>query len=416
MNSLSSVGGWASSEMELLCACLRPVNAGMAAAAVLRRVPAVAWPQFAALAANHHVIPLVCAALRAAAQAGGEVPPEWRAQLRSRRTAIAAYNLRALATAQRLQRGLEAEGVALIPIKGPALALLAHGDVLARQFEDLDFIVRRGDLLKTVEWLERDGYRLRELSSRVSRICYRNSLQNWSFAKSGQAPLDLKPVLISHALCGVDSADFMAEACRWLPIDERSRLLVPGPEAMLLAVCLDGINEMWIKLSSVADVAALLTKHAERDWGGFLEIAAQRGLRRVLLIGAGVAEELLSLEPPAAFREAVRRDPAARRLAREAAGRLRTEAPRHAVVVRQAGYALRSRERIRDRLRFVGRLLFVPGAGDLDRWRLPAALLPLLALARPFRLAWGVLAHGSRDRRLTLLPEGEKLSAKATGS
>jgi hypothetical protein len=77
---------------------------------------------------------------------------------------------------------------------------------------------------------------------------------------------------------------------------------------------------------------------------------------------------------------------------------------------------LRSRERIRDRLRFEIRLLFVPGAGDLARWRWPDVLLPLLALARPFRLAWGVLAHGSRDRRLTLSPEGEKLSAKATGS
>lgn len=413
MNSLSSVGGWASSEMELLCACLRPANAG-ASAAVLRCGPAIDWPRFVALAANHHVIPMVCATMKAAARDGAGVPPEWWAQLRSRRTAIAAYNLRALATAQRLQRELEAEGVALIPIKGPALALLAHGDLLARQFEDLDFIVRRGDLLRTVEWLERDGYRLRELSLRVSRSRYRDSLQNWSFAKSGQAPLDLKPVLISHALCGADSADFMAEACRWLPIDARNRLLVPGPEAMLLAVCLDGINEMWIKLSSVADVAALLAKHADRDWGGFLEIAGRRGLRRALLIGAGVAEELLELEPPAAFREAVRRDPAARRLAREAAGRLRTEAPRHAVVVRQAGYALRSRERILDRLRFVVRLLFVPGAGDLDRWRLPDALLPLLALARPFRLAWGVLVRGSRDRRLTLLPEGEKLSAKAT--
>ena len=415
MKSARVMGIGSTPEMDLLCACLAPGR--------LRRIAdgqregrSVDWPRFLALATNHHVVPLVYRALAADAANAAGIPAEWLAQFRSRRTAIAAYNLRATAMLHRHQRLMESQGIQLIPVKGPALAILAFGDAALRQFEDLDLLVRREDLLRAVELLEREGYRLKELSASVCRARYAAALQNWSLEKAGGPPLDLKPVLVSHALTGPASAAFMAAACQRVPIDEKRFLWAPGPEAMLLAVCLDGASEMWFKLSSVADAGALLEKYADRDWENFLGAAVRLGQRRSLLVGAGLAEELLGCDLPPAFREGDRQDPVARRLARQAAERLRALAPRHAIVGRQNWFALRTRERLRDRLRFVSRTLFVPGAFELAALRLPGVLYPLHSLVRPVRLAWDLFVRNGRSRRLTVRAADEKVATNAKGA
>jgi hypothetical protein len=392
--------------MNLLCACASPAYAAQTAE-FFDRGGSVSWPRFVALATNHHLLPLVHRALKAVPE---RVPAQWLARLRESQTAIAAHNLRACATLRRLQKRLEADGNRLVPVKGPALALLAFGDVALRQFEDLDLIVRRAELLRVVAILEQEGFRLRELAAGVDRARYLETLQNWSLEKPGFPPLDLKPVLISHALCGPASADFMAAACRQIPNAAFPGLSAPGPAEMLLAVCLDGANEMWIKLSAVADVGALIAKHADVDWARYLAEAKRLGHRRSLLVGAALAEDLLGAVLPAAFREGLRNDPAARRLAEQVAARLRSAAPRQNLAFRQSVFALRTRERFRDRWRFLRRLLFVPGAYEFTRWPWPRALQPLYSLVRPLRLAWTVAVRGGRADRLTVLPAHAKLA------
>ena len=378
-----------SPEMDLLRACVRPDPAPLPSGTP------VDWARFWGLATNHHVLPLVHRALKVA---GSPAPPELLSGLSHRCREIAAHNLRAVGTLRRLQRLAEAEGIQLVPIKGPALAVLAHGCAALRQFEDLDILVRREDLLRAVEWLEREGYRLREIPPTADRRRHLATLQDWSLQRPGVVPhLDLKPVLISHALCGTPSADYLAAACRSWPTDDGGALSAPGPEAMLLAVCVDGANEMWPKLSSVADVAALLARFPDADWDELLRDAARLGQRRGVLVGAAVAEILLGCPCPAAFREGVRRDPAARRLAAEAARRIAAEESLSTGILRSSAFAFRTRDGWGGRARFVRRLLFVPGAADLQRIALPGALHPLYSCMRPFRLAGN--AWRERPRR-----------------
>lgn len=377
-----------SAEMALLCACIRPDGAGALPAGIVLSRP-VDWPRFLALATNHHVIPLVTRALAAAGKnpAGG-IPPEFLDCFRRDSKTIAAHNLRATAILRRLQEYLGSSGIQLIPIKGPALALWAYGSTSLRQFEDLDLVVEERDLLRAVERLEQAGYVLREIPPDANRDRYLATKQDWSLHKPGEhLHLDLKPVLISHALCGPRSAGFLATACRSMPAGDGGTLQAPGPEAMMLAVCVDGANEMWPKLSAVADVAALFAARPGADWTGLLESAAEWGQGRSLLVGAGLAESLLDCRLPAAFRSGLERDPAACHLADAAAKRIRSEVSLQTGIVRQSLFAFQTRERFRDRCRFAVRLLFVPGAMDLKVFSLPDAWYPLYSCLRPIRLA-----------------------------
>lgn len=389
-----------SAEMKWLCACASPVRSGALVEEAFQGRP-VDGSRLRTLAMNHHVVPLVYQALKGVARkTSAVIPAEFLACFHRDYMAIAAHNLRAMATLHRLQRLMEANGIRLVPIKGPALALLAYGSPSMRQFEDLDLIVRREDLLRAVGLLEQEGYAPREIPLAASRTRYLASLQDWSLHKPGETlHLDLKPVLISHALSGPRTADFMAQSCRPLAMDGGLSLLAPGPEAMLLAVCLDGANEMWGKLSSVADAGRLLTAFPGADWAGLLREASRFGQKRSLLVGAHLAVILLDCPLPEAFQPEARQDAAARRLAGKAAKQMLAETSLRTGMVWQSQFAYRTRERTRDRWRFLSRLLFVPGAMELNQIVLPDAFYPLYSCMRPFRLAWDAL-RGRRPRRI----------------
>lgn len=397
MKMATGTAGRSSAEMELLCTCASPVRSSSLSDETDPRRP-VDWSRFRELATNHHVIPLAYRAMSAAAKKNGDLlPAEFLSCLRREYMAIAACNLRATVLLHRLQGLMASNGIRLVPIKGPSLALLAYGSTSMRQFEDLDLIVRREDLLRAVGLLEQEGYALREIPSTASRIRYLASLQDWALQKPGEAPhLDLKSVLISHTLAKTETADFMEKSCRPLAMGEGKNLLAPGPEAMLLAVCLDGANEMWAKLSSVADVGMLVSAFPTANWVELLREASSFGQKRSVLVGAHLASLLLDCPLPEAFMAAAREDPAVQRLAGKAAKRMREGLSLRTGIVRQCGFAFQTRERMRDRVRFLSRLLFVPGAMELTRWVLPDVFYPLYSCARPLRLAWDSLRGRSR--------------------
>ena len=398
-------GPCASAEMDLLCACVSPGDAVESAEGVLAQ-RTVDWSRLLEGATRHRVLPLLHRVLSEVDwRRPGTVPAEYLRFLHRAQREIAAHNLRATVLLRRMQERMAAQGIRMIPLKGPALARQAYGCSSLRQFEDLDLLVRREELLQAVRVLEEDGYALRELPATVDRASYLATLQDWSLHKPGAPPVDLEPVVISHAFSTTGPVDLFAAACRPLDLGDGRMLQVPGPEAMFWAVALDGAYEMWFKLSAVADAARLLAMHREADWSGWLHQAESFGHGRCLRVGAALAARLLGVSLPAVLEEAVAADAVAQRLALEAAGRLHAMEPRPPPGARQKWFALRTLSRNGDRGRFVRRLLFVPGAYEfhsMPRW-MPGVLR---SAWRPLRLAWDVIGRGGRNRRVSALPSG----------
>lgn len=386
-------------EMAFLCACLAPATGFRVKSWPFSECP-VDGAMLMSLATNHHVVPHLYRALQAAAEAGTPIPEAWLGHLRACCRTITAYNLQALGLLHHLQQMLGKSGIALLPIKGPALALQAYGDVAARQFEDLDLVVRQENLLAAVGILEQEGFALRELAATVDRRQYLKTHQNWSLQKRGYAPLDLKSVVISHTFSRPGDVALLEADRLSLSLGHGRELQAPGPESMLLAVCLDGANELWVKLSSVADVGMLLTRFRERNWPDFLERCARRGYKRPVLVGAGLARNLLGISVPDVFSRALEQDAVAQGLIRVAAQRLLELKPRHAIVVRQCGFVWQALERKRDKWRYAYRLLFIPGAMELSMWPVPGIFRGLYSVLRPLRLAWHAIVGGGRKQRL----------------
>ncbi len=383
-------------EIELLLACARPACSPALIEGHLNG-QRVDWARFVALATNHHVIPLVYRALKHEPA----LPATVRDLLRRDRMRIAAHSVRAAYTLQRLQQRAAERGIDLIPVKGPALAILAHGrgHESMRQFEDLDLVVRYDDLPLAIQWLEGEGYAVHDrLASAAIRRRYRMTQQDWGLRKAGEPlSLEVKPTLIWHLLCGLEITDYLSASCRPLSLDARHALRAPGPEAMLLAVCIDGVQDMWSKFSAIADVGHLLSAWPDADWSGLLDAAKAVGQRRTLLVGVRVAAHLLACHVPAPLQKAAGQDATVERLVEQVVSRIRAGSAGHPGLGTSAVFTFRTRERNRDRWRFASRLLFVPSLVEISTVRLPAALFPLYALTRPFRLAWNLLV-GRRKR------------------
>src|SRR5690606_4099976 len=53
---------------------------------------------------------------------------------------------------------LEAEGIPILPFKGPSLSMQAYGDISLRQFVDLDILVKPRHFDKAIRVLKNAGY------------------------------------------------------------------------------------------------------------------------------------------------------------------------------------------------------------------------------------------------------------------
>jgi hypothetical protein len=124
-----------------------------------------AWERFTAFAQRHRVVPMVHEVLRALPALPDPVRARFRDEAR-RQLLFAEGSFQRL---RAVSASLRREGIPHAAYKGPAFALQAYGDVGLRTFGDLDVLVPRRDLERTVAWAEHAGYTLPEWTDSAQR-------------------------------------------------------------------------------------------------------------------------------------------------------------------------------------------------------------------------------------------------------
>jgi hypothetical protein len=269
---------------------------------------------------------------------------------------------------------LAAEGIPALPFKGPALGVLAHGSATIRPSRDIDILVRKSDMDRTVTALGRLGYRLGEsLSPRIMAACYESYGQDILFA-TGRTAVEPHWAFVPSALAvDVDMNDIWSRAS---PLGIAGRVVHSlSLEDMLLMACLHGSKEKWWRLLWVADVAALIRRHPALDWNALMERAERAGIGRMLLLGLALAEDLFSSALPAAVSSAIRRDPTCLRLVQQSKQHLFAPGAPEGSFQHVSRYHLRARERIGDRVRYVWRTITTPRFNHYRMVKLPDSLL-----------------------------------------
>jgi hypothetical protein len=366
-----------------LLALARPRLIGEARATLCAELASnVDWTWLVEQALSHGLGALLCRHLTE--MAGDLVPDDIAMAAATYSQDRASFTETAVIELAELVDTLAASGIRALPFKGPVFGAQAYGDPSLRVFGDLDLLIATEDVTAALATLDQFGYRsdVADLSPRRLRDYHRYNGQDALFA-AGRMPVEphwaFAPRTLSMAF------DPMPLWARAGSIDVHGRTLpCVAPEDALLIAC--GGKEQWSRLSWIADVAALMQAHT-LNWTAILERAGASGQRRMVFLGARLAERLLDAALPDPLPAAIIADPAVDRLADRVRNALFAGSTAASSVFQFTGFRWSMRERWSDRLRYLSRTLLTARVTHFRSLDLPdelAFLYPAIRLGHDF--------------------------------
>lgn len=266
----------------------------------------------------------------------------------------------------------ERHSIAALPFKGPALADMLYGDVAARDYCDLDILVRKPDIPKAITALLAAGYTTDLPSDPGQRRAYLRARYEIHFTSPGGAiPIEVHQSFLppAYGFALVPRLERRTFFGREIP--------AMAPADLLLVLCAHGAKHAWPEPGLIRDVARLLEASAdELCWPDLLRDAATIGAQRMLLLGLYLAAQLDAPVPAEILRQA-QEDKAVVRLA----GRIRVGGPD------SPRFFVQSRERLRDRLACFAGMALTPNEEDYSFLPLPGILSPLYYPLHAVRVA-----------------------------
>jgi len=271
------------------------------------------WNALLALAEAEDVLPAVAYAARAARW--DSVPAAARQRLTDGLAASRARHLVMTRELTRVLRHWAAEGIDVIPLKGPVLAEAVYPDAALRPFRDLDLLVRPEDRRRADVAVRGLGYEpLADEHSWDFDIAFDGAIV---YESAAGVRIDLHWALLTEARYVWNQAEAAAVWKRAVPITlagERALGLAPEDLVLHLAThfavhhSLTGLLRQW-------DLALVLAQ-ASLDWPRLLARAEAWRVRRAVFFALrGVAEAFASVVPPAVLDDWRPRGPRAALLA-----------------------------------------------------------------------------------------------------
>ncbi len=350
------------------------------------------WSEFLRLSEHHGVLPL---AARNLIEHARGLPPEIERSLRSAYDANLRRSLWFTAELARIMQHFERRQLRAIPYKGPVLAQSAYGDVGLRSFSDLDFLISPADFDRAKQALAEIGYRpSAHFTPAVERFWLRKGYERAFDSAVGPNLVELQWALLPH-FYAVDlrSDDLCSDdLCVEDLLERAGRTVVAGsevpclsPEDSLLVLCLHAAKHLWTRLIWISDIAETLRSQTI-DYSLVLSHARALGIARILGVTFWLAKNVLRAELPRPVEEMIAADPRVPVLGGEFAGRLARGVAYDFESTEYFRRIMNLRERRGDRWRYLWRLVWTPGAGDVAAVRLPEPLFPLYRVVRLLRL------------------------------
>jgi hypothetical protein len=293
-------------EWSVLLEAAGPSHDGARLAQLLRSADG---PRLLLLAEEHGVVGHLAACLSGLEE--DALLPETRQALIDRQRTQNFLTLRLTAELLCLLERLASEGIAVLVVKGPVLAMQAYGDPARRNYGDLDLLVRQRDIRRATELMMAAGY---QAAVPLSTIDAGRIPGQYLFSKP-----DLKLLVELHNDLTLryfprrlPIEEFFSRQIR-VPLDAHEAPAICVEDELVL-ICIHGAKHFWERLIWIADVAAIVSRQSRIDWDRAAESAKAVGAERMLHTGLRLAADLLNAQLPGNICALVRADAATARL------------------------------------------------------------------------------------------------------
>jgi Uncharacterised nucleotidyltransferase len=368
-------------EWAVLRECARPLSDSAHLAELL--VKGLDWPTLFVLAEEHGLFPLVASRLRALVADANLLLPDVERQLREGQRGQAVFTLSLTAELFRILDRFTSCGIHVLLTKGPALAARCYGNPGARQYTDLDFIVRNGDVQRATQAMLGLGY---EAKISLESIAAGKSPGEYVFVQRDTKliaefhtertfryhprPLPIEKLLARRCFLSFDGQD----------------VPVLSVEDELVLICIHGAKHLWARLLWIADVAALIFRQSV-NWNRALSAAREVCAERMLRVGLLLASEVLDARLPDQVRGFVHADAGAKRMAARIAQALPKGGFAARGLLSRAAFRIHMRGGLLSGTTYLLRLSLSPTEEDWTHGKEEKGTWMLDAATRPFRLA-----------------------------
>jgi hypothetical protein len=345
----------------------------------------VNWNTFIQLVHYHQVLPFVYVNLQK--YAADVIPSPELNRLKTQYKKQKIHSLKLAAELIRLVKGFRQEGINVICLKGPVLALQLYGDITLRQLMDIDLLVENRDLMKVHQLLIHRGYESQHpelFSSNLHWKVFKKSKHHLPYVhREKSVNLEIHFRLFKNLHVFPNRA-LNAWTCHQTVIYAGVPLNALSLIDNMIFLFAHGSIHKWHLLKWLTDMAQLCHSPAI-DWEKLHERAAAVGLQRPVLQGLLLLNHLFAIPLPGIFSQFP-------------AGKPVTKITHHALRVikesretakygfrfalRERFYLLKLKQGMRYKLRYLRDLFYLDSHRGI--LRLPPYLFPLYLVLNPF--------------------------------
>ena len=278
---------------------------------------------------------------------------------------------------------LAAAKIEAVVVKGPVLAVRAFGDPSARQYGDVDFLLRSADIARASAVLIAAGFEPHipadaiHAQKRPGQYMFRRTGANSLIELHTERTLRYfpRPLPINHFF----------QRSTTVSIDGRPIPALAAEDEFVL-ISVHGAKHFWERLMWIADVAAIVHRNPELDWRRVRRSAVNVGAERMVRVALLLAERLLLAPVPRLMIRDVEADTACAKIVRKIESWLPYAGSEPPALVERALFRFQMRGQLLAGARYLTRLSLTPTEEDWVDSDAPAAALRE-SLRRPFRLA-----------------------------
>lgn len=343
------------------------------------------WEYIVKTACYHKVLPLLYQNIKK--NLPHSAPDHVLDRLKSKVVHNGARNLFVVSRLFSMLKLLHDHGVQSLVFKGPVLAENIFGNIGFRVFSDLDLLISRKDIRKTVQILKEKGFQ-QDIDLSLA--------QYEKLVKKGHHAVLMKESVAFELHWELTGRYFSKEVeleSLWSRSEDvdiaGQRVKTLGQEDLLLYLCIHGCRHYWFQLDSVCCVAELVKTRTTLDWDLVYRLAQELGAVKMLLLGLLLARELLGVTLSAQITKVLILYPHMEHVTANIAGKIFSSTDVSELKMSYREYITYHHHIIDNRLdwlRFCMRPLLNPTHSDWMWIRLPALLSPLYYILRPLRL------------------------------
>lgn len=258
-------------------------------------------------------------------------------------------------------RLLKSNNIAAISFKGPALAHQLYGDKFSRFSRDLDFLIKKEDMARTLVVLEENGYifQKKKQSKKIENAYLEYNGQYLLFSPKYNIAVEphvtFGPVNIPVHV----DYDHLFEYQKTIEINNY-QVPIFEDEILFLILSFHGTKEKWRRIKWIIDILYFLNKNPNLNWNFIFEQAQKWGILRSVYLSLNLAKRLFNAPIPNSVYKKMKTDHTIDRLAASVIDNIENLEDKKLSIFNFSYFVLLSREKITDKITYLCRSIFTP--------------------------------------------------------